>query len=367
VGFIVSPTLPNNLFQSVGKKKMKIAIDISSTKSDHKFRGIGFYTQNLVEQLKKLQDKNFQLITFSKQKPTVDLYHFPAFSPFFFSLAFNLINQSVITIHDLIPLQFPKYFSAGVKGNLRWQIQKRFLKKAKKIITDSQASKKAITEIANIPQKKIEVVYLGANPVFKPLSNNKRLQQIGQKFNLPKKFVLYVGDLNWNKNVNLLAQACIELKLSLVVVGKQAINQNIDTQHPWNQELAKFQKLAQENKEIIKCLGFVSDEELNAIFNLASCLVCPSLAEGFGLPVLEAMQAGCPVICSNSSSLPEVGGEAVLYFDPRSKTELKKQLEKIWENPKMSDDLRKKGIEQAKKFSWQKTAQQTLEIYKNCA
>lgn len=343
---------------------MKIGFDISSTKSGHKFRGIGFYTKNLASEIGKIPNKSFDFIEFSDGKIKADLYHFPAFSPFFFSFPLNLINKSIITVHDLIPLQYKSHYPAGIRGSIVWQIQKYFLKKAKHIITDSNYSQKIISKITGIRKDKISVVYLAADSIFKPIQNKTLASQTEKKYNLPKKFVLYVGDMNWNKNICMLARVCVEFNIALVVVGKQAVEKNLDRNHPENQELVKFQDFAKNNSEYIKCLGFVESQDLVNLYNLATAYVCPSIAEGFGLPVLEAMQSGCPVLSSNRSSLPEIGGDAVLYFDPYIESELKQQLLRLYNDKELQKSLSEKVINRAKKFSWLRTAQETIKIYK---
>lgn len=346
---------------------MKIAIQISSIQNNNKFRGIGFYTKNLISNLKKLENHSpigeFELITFSDQIPQADLFHFPAFNPFQFSIPPKLIKKSIITIHDLIPLEYPRYFPTGIKADIIWQIQKHILKFSRHIITDSVFSQKSITKHTNISQKNITPIYLSADSAFKPISDKFKLEKIAKRFYLPNKFILYVGDHNWNKNVVLLAKTCIDLKLPLIAIGKQAVNNKIDKVHPWNQELVEFQKLSRENKELIKCLGFVETSDLVAIYNLATCFVCPSIAEGFGLPLLEAMSCGCPTLSSSKTSLPEIYGNSVLTFNPFSKKQLEENLKKIWLNSKLRKSLSQKEVNQAQKFNWTKTAKETLEIY----
>ncbi|NMC36428.1 glycosyltransferase family 4 protein [Candidatus Beckwithbacteria bacterium] len=343
---------------------MKVALQISATKSDHQFRGIGFYTKYLATSLEKIADKDFELVTFSEQIPKADLYHFPAFTPFFFNFPLQLVAKSVITIHDLIPLDFPEAYPSGIKGQLRWQIQRLLLPQAKHIITDSKASKQSILKHTSINQNKISVVYLGVNPDCKIINDQKQLTKIVKKFSLPREFVLYVGDLNWNKNVIALAQSCIDLSIPLVVVGKQALAKNFDPNHVEDQVALAFQKLAGQYHNLVRCLGYVENQDLVALYNLATMLVFPSKAEGFGLPVLDAMVCGCPVLTSSVSSLPEVGGDAVYYIDPFKKESLKKGLQTLWQDKKLRSKLSKKGLVQAQKFSWEKTAQEMVSIYR---
>ncbi len=347
---------------------MRVALDISSTQSNHKFRGIGFYTERLYKHLAEIarKDPELVLVPFTNTVPKADLYHFPAFSPFFFSFPPHLVKQSLITIHDLIPIEYSSHFPPGVKGLVRWQIQRFLLKRAIKIVTDSQASKRSIIERISVPSERVDVVYLAADEVFTPIENQHTLADIAKRLKLPDSFVLYVGDMNWNKNIVMLAEVCVKLAIPLVVVGKQAVALHVDTMHPWNVELVKFQILAREHPQIINRLGFVKTEDLVALYNLARVLVHPAVAEGFGLPVLEAMQCGCPVIAGNRSSIPEITNDAALLFNPFSKQELEKTLTRIWNNTTLQKELSQKGKIQAHLFSWGKTAEAMVRVYKEC-
>jgi len=347
---------------------MRVALDISSTKSDHRFRGIGFYTLNLWEQLKKISasDNALELVTFNKQIPTADIYHFPAFNPFFLSFPPTLINKSIVTIHDLIPIDYPQHFLPGFKGKLRWQIQKKMLKYFRAIITDSKSSARSIIRNTHVKENKIKTVYLAADAGFQKLKkNSKQINDTIARLKPPAKFILYTGDLNWNKNVMLLANTCVKLKIPLVVAGKQAINYEIDRKHPWNKQLVEFQDFADANRQLIIRYGFVDKDDLVSLYNLASCYIQPSIAEGFGLPILEAMACGCPVICSNTTSLPEIAGDSAIYFNPLDSNDLETKIKNTFQNFHGIDEHVKKGLLLSNKFSWEKTAIQTWQIYKS--
>lgn len=337
---------------------MKIAFDISSLDSDSRFRGIGSYTQNLSQALKKINKPNFHFFTFKSSKtiPQADLYHFPAFNPFNLSFPLKLLTHSIITIHDLIPLDFREHFPVGVKANLIWRLQKSLLNKSQHIITDSQASQKSIIRHSALPSNKITPIPLAVDPIFKK-------QKAKKTSDLPAKFVLYVGDFNWNKNALSLAKACVDLRIPLVVVGKQATNMQIDRQHPWNLALVSFQNYATKHLDLITCLGYIKTAKLVDLYNQATIFCCPSYAEGFGLPLLEALSCGTPSLASNQTSLLEVGEDACLSFDPYQKNDLKQKLKKIWQDPKLRSKLSAKALLQTQNFSWQKTAQKTYKIY----
>jgi glycosyltransferase involved in cell wall biosynthesis len=342
---------------------MRIALDLKPLEV-HKGRGIGFYTQRLSVALSVIakQKKDFSILS-SKEKITqADLIHYPGFTLFSKPIKKPSLPY-IVTVHDLIPLDYPKQFPPGLKGRLTWYLQNKWLTQATAIITDSLASKKSIIKHTGLDDQKINVIYLAADKVFTTLNNQTKLKAIQKRYQLPDKFVLYVGDLNWNKNTQSLTNSCLKLKLPLVVVGKQAFNDDYDRSHPENQDLRTFQSLAISNPNHILRIGFVPTRDLVAIYNLATIYAQPSIAEGFGLPILEAFACGCPVITSKSTSTEEIAGSSALLINPNKDTELKKALVKLWTKPALRTKLSKLGLKQAKLFTWEKTAQQTYEVY----
>lgn len=345
---------------------MNIAIDISPLSTGHKVRGIGFYLSYLKKALLEyFPDYEYQFFTRGEKiNPSVDLVHYPYFDPFFTTLPFINTQKTVVTVHDLTPIVFSKYFPAGMKGNLQWQLQRFRLKKVDGIITDSQASKRDIEKIVKVSPDKVSVAYLAAGEEFKRLNiEDSRLKILKKKYNLPEEFILYVGDVTWNKNVPRLLYAMHEIDFPLVMVGKALVSKDVDSKNKWNKDLIEVQQLAQHNKNIIR-LGFVPTEDLVGLYNLATVFVFPSVYEGFGLPIVEAMQSGCPVIISQEGCMPEVGGEAVVYFDGYNTESLIEVIQKVLYSQKLQKELSEKGIVQAKKFSWKITAEKTIEAYK---
>ncbi|HJZ05731.1 hypothetical protein A2634_04895 [Candidatus Amesbacteria bacterium RIFCSPHIGHO2_01_FULL_48_32] len=335
----------------------KIGFVTTPLTSAHSVRGVGFYTRNLLSNLKLLAAKyNFEIIELenyllAKHNPQIDIenykldiVHYPFFDLFRHTLPIMREHKTVVTIHDVVPLEFPDHYPPGLRGQINFQLQRLALSGVEGVITDSYASVSAIRQYLRVPHEKIKLVYLAADPIYKKITQPKN------KYKLPKKFVLYVGDINYNKNIPNLTAACRLAKLPLVIIGKQAKNlENLDLSHP---ELTHLQKVDFFN---VVRLGFVSDEDLVHIYNLAAVYCQPSLAEGFGLPVLEALACSTPVACSKTSSLPEIAGTEASYFDPYNINDMAKAIK----NAKSAN-----GPTQAAKFSWEKTAYETLQVYK---
>ncbi len=349
---------------------MNIAIDMSPLKSghylQHRVRGTGFYLQNLQASLEKYYPEN-KYIYFNRGdsfERDIDVVHYPYFEPFFLTLPVFSKNKKIVTVHDLTPLAFPSHFSAGLKGSLKWQIQKRALKNADAIITDSESSKKDIIKYAGIDSAKIKVVYLAAGSEFKILNSKEKAEEVRKKYGLPKQFILYVGDATWNKNLSRLIEAASKINVPLAMVGKALIDKKIDMKNPWNKDLVRVQELAGENKNVFR-LGFVSSRDLVALYNAAALFIMPSIYEGFGLPILEAMSCGCPVVASKGGSLAEVVGEGGKYIDPYDIDSIAKGISEVFNSSSLQKELSQKGIIQSKKFTWHRTADETMDVYRS--
>lgn len=344
---------------------MKVAIDISPLQSGHKVRGVGFYLTYLKKALEQESKTDFTFFTKRQDvSKDVNIVHYPYFEPFFVTLPFLEQYKRIITVHDLTPLVFPQHFPAGIKGNLSWQIQRLSLIRSDGIITDSLSSKKDIVKYTGISENKVHSVYLAAGEEFTRLKiEDLRLKKIREKYKLPDKFVLYVGDVTWNKNLPRLVQAIKQLKLPFVMVGKSLTQKDFDKTNPWNRDLIEVQQLTENDKNFIK-LGFIPTEDLVALYNTATVFVFPSLYEGFGLPILEAMQCGCPVITTREGSLPEVAGEAAYYVDAYDIKNIAEGISEVFHSNKLQNQLLEKGLDQAKKFNWKKTAEETIAVYK---
>lgn len=342
-------------------KKYKIAIDISPTIDGNAIRGVGYYTKNLITALQKINDPRFdiQLVTDNSQLTTgFDLIHYPFFDPFKLTLPSRKNIPIIVTVHDLIPRQFKSHFPVGIRGGIYWRIQKYQLLKVDHIITVSQYSQQIIHQLLHISPQKISVTLEAANSSYKPVTDKKILSKIKKKYNLPSKFVLYVGDINWNKNIPTLVRACLHQKIPLVIAGMAATKES--SHHPWTQDIRWLQ--SQKNK-LLTLTGFIPDEDISAVYSLATLYCQPSFAEGFGLPIIEAMQCGCPVITSQESSLAEISGSAAILFNPYYQKDLETKLQKLFTSLTLQKKHSLLGLKQSQKFSWEKTAQNTLSIY----
>jgi len=280
---------------------------------------------------------------FKSSKPDVFLsptHYLPIFTP----------KKSAISVLDVSYTRFPELFKPKDLSQLtKWT--RYSVKKAKAIFTISESSKDDIMKTYGISGDRIKVTYPGIRRLD---SRNKTLSmdEFKGKYGLKKDYILFVGTLQPRKNIVRLIEAFSMLKdgTELIIIGKKG----------WLYEeiLSAPKKFNVEDR--VRFLDFVPDEDLGLFYKNATCFVLPSLYEGFGLPILEAMSYGCPVIAGNISSLPEAAGDAALYVDPLSVADINKKLELITGDQELREKLIKKGYEQVKKFSWEKTAGETL-------
>jgi glycosyltransferase involved in cell wall biosynthesis len=347
---------------------MKVAIDVSPLKTGHQYRGIGAYTDNLAKSFRstKIHGFSFQLIEKEKIPKDCDLIHYPYFDLFFLTLPIKKLKPTVVTIHDVIPLVFPEHFPVGLRGSLKFQIQKKSLKNVKAVITDSENSKRDIFKYLNYPKEKIYIVPLAPADDFKKLEIGNWKLEIKQKYQLPDNFVLYVGDVNYNKNIPGLIKAFSRFLLQtsehssrssfkLVLVGKAFLDENLKEA----KEILQLINSLKLSKKIVR-LGWIPTEDLVGIYNLATVYCQPSFYEGFGLPVLEAMACGCPVVAAKTSSLPEICGEAAVMVDPYNINNMAMGIKKVIDDKK---ELINKGFKQVRQFSWERVAKETYEVY----
>lgn len=296
-----------------------------------------------------LREQLFLPIEMARMKP--DLMHYPSFN-------MPLVNSrpAVVTIHDLI-----YYLSPEACPNSAARLYAKFMfnavsRTAKRIITDSEHTKKDIVEHLGVRPGKITVIYPGVDDFYRPLGGDH--PQVRRKYKIEGEYIFYVGNHGTNKNLIRLVQAFSISKkrgsLKLVIAGK------ID---PRRKELYETpSKLNIDDR--VSFIGRVADEDLPALYSMASLFVFPSTYEGFGLPPLEAMACGTPVVSSNASSLPEVIGDAAVSVDPFDVEAMAHGIDKVLSSETFKGELREKGLERARLFNWMDTARQTLEVYK---
>ncbi len=331
----------------------KIKVFLNS--GDHsQGRGVGFYADNLYKALSKQKS-----ISLTQKNP--DIIHYPFFDLFYPTLPRKKIAKTIVTIHDVTPLVLSSRYPKGLKGTLNLFRQWLSLQSVSAVITDSENSKQDIEKYLRVPSEKIFVTHLAIDPIYKKDISKETFEVVRKKYNLPKKFVLTVaGGPNPNKNLPTLAEVTDRLDVPLVIVGKGMLQEIKEPVHP---ELIDMVRLKVYKHLILP--GFVSNEDLSAIYRLASLYVQPSLYEGFGLPLLEAMTAGSLVISSNASSLPEIYHDEAITFNPRKLQSMEKAIKKALS---LSPKARKKqidlGKQKASSFSWTKTARQTINVYK---
>lgn len=303
-------------------------------------------------------------------KEKIDLMHFPHFN-----VPFVKLGAYVVTIHDLILTKFPTHRASTLHPSIYWFKDKGYrliisaaVYKAKKIITVSEFTKLDLIEQFKADKDKIEVTYEGVANLAKgndslfvaKLDNEKTLAF----YNIRVPFLLYIGNAYPHKNLEGLISVFAKLhakrpELHLVLVGKE------DYFYSQVKDYAKMNNLWQQenhNSPVI-FTGYVPDISLETLFQEASAYVFPSFYEGFGLPPLEAMAHGCPVLSSNRASMPEILGDAANYFDPENKNEMIEVIEKILDNKQERERLITLGHEQVKKYSWWECALATSKIY----
>lgn len=384
---------------------MRIGIDARPLQTGHRTRGIGYYTYNLIKNIAKIDSENkYVLFTLKNANPIridvendkfqkeeyqvyrplkpnrlsshlywfwdwlflsraisrskVDLFHATATD----SIPISHTSKVVATVFDLIPSIFPDLCFSFKTWDMRYGYYRQLnaAKKADMIITISESSKKDIVEILNIPEEKIRITYLAVDERFRPIKDNNIIETVRAKYGISSKFILYVGSLEYRKNLGRLIKAFEQLcknykeKYTLAITGTSSMK--------FSSEIERLIGSLKLNNKVL-LTGFVADQDLPALYNAAEIFVFPSLYEGFGLPPLEAMACGTPVITSNVSSLPEIVSNAAILIDPYNITELVEAMYKVITNRDLCQSMIEKGLKWAKLFSWEETARKTLKVY----
>jgi glycosyltransferase involved in cell wall biosynthesis len=265
-------------------------------------------------------------------------------------------TPTVLTVHDLIFELFPQHH----KRLNYWFLKNAmpvFVRRADAIIAISESTRRDLMQNYGTPADKITVVYEGASPAFQP-AGPAAISGVRRAYDLPERFLLCVGTIEPRKNLPRLLQALTRLRqgepdLHLVVVGKRG----------WLYE-EFFRQIEQLGLEkAVHLPGYVPDADLPAVYGAAAALVLPSVYEGFGLPLLEAMACGTPVVSSSAASLREIGGSAALYFDPLEVDDIVAQVRRVLIDDTLRAELREAGLERAARFSWRRAARETLAVY----
>lgn len=370
---------------------MKIGIDARGITWYHG-TGIGTYTENILKNLFEIdktnkyhiywsgnnynsfENKNSKIIMTSKRhqrffqqhyfpenliNEEIDLYHVPQNG---IGITAQIHCPKVVTIHDLIPYIMPETVGRGYLNKFLKEMP-FIINNSQGILTVSEYSKKDILKFFPIDESKIFVTHLAANKDFKPMDKEKCKEIIKNKFNINNPFILYLGGFSDRKNVHSLIEAFSKVynqlnkDYRLVILGS------------YRDSSQKLIKLVEKFKMASKIIfaGFVDQVDLPVFYNAADAFVYPSLYEGFGLPPLEAMNCGTPVITSNTTSIPEVVGDAGLLINPYDISSLTDSIGKLINNESLRNELSKKGLERSKEFTWRKTAKKTLQAYTKIA
>ncbi len=284
----------------------------------------------------------------------IDLF----FSPYY-KLPLLTKAKSIISVFDLTYL-LVKPYSHHLRNRL---YIKNFIKmasrKAKKIITSSHHTKSDLKALLNLPEEKIEVIYPRISPEFRRVQDRKRIDSLSKKYGIHKKYILYVGNFKPHKNVQSLVDAyhhlpdLLKREYSLVLCGGELKSLEL-----------KFEREKPGDFQSIISIEQLADEDLPSLYSSAELFVFPSFYEGFGFPPLEAMACGCPVVSSHASSLPEILGNAALFFNPYQVEEISKTAKLILENKGFRESLREKGLERAKFFASARMTEKLISVFK---
>ena len=284
----------------------------------------------------------------------VDLFHAPHYV-----LPPLTPCKSVVTIHDCIHLRFPQYLPNRLAYAYAWSSLWIATHRSNRVLTVSEASKRDILRYFSVPESKINVIYNAIDEQFDESPTDAEIGRVRERYQLDDPFVLYAGNIKPHKNLERLIEAFSMLRKSgfeqvkLLIIGDEI------------SKYATLRRAVHRHKlhHQVRFLGFVSDKTLACLYRLAGVFVFPSLYEGFGLPPLEAMASGTPVITSNVSSLPEVVGDAALLIDPNKPEAIFDAMRRVLTEPELAQSLRARGLERVRQFSWERSIRRVREIY----
>ena len=355
---------------------MNVAVDARNLIGSR--TGVGRYLQKLLEDFTEISDDSFFIYSHDVivEKIEHDRYHYKVLSGhplvwkqllmpvhqlrYNYDLVFVPTYSSpvfypgkvLLTIHDLIFTKHPEW--ANWKQAVRFRaIVPKTAKFADRIIAVSEATRKDIIELTGVSSTKIDVVYLGVEDKFRSLTEDT-LNIFRDKYNIRYPYILHVGSIHPRRNIKRLCQVFRRLKEEKKI-NHHLVLAGLDLDH--TSQLSSYLELPD-----IHWVGYVPEEDLVGFFNAADLFIYPSLYEGFGLPVLEAMACGTPVITSNVSSLPEVAGDAALLIEPDDEEDMMRAISRILSEKSLAREMAEKGLERSKQYTWEKTSEQTLQI-----
>lgn len=376
---------------------MKIGIDFTSAARER--AGIGRYARELVRALARLdhdnhytlfmpQDAHPELVAFDwpanfrlcrapiPERALVALWHrarvslpvevFTGGVDIFYSPDFLLpparVHKTVVTVHDLSYVRLPECYPEVLKAFLNRSVP-RSVRRADLVLADASSTRDDLQDLYGVPPAKVQVLYSGVDARFCPEVPAADLERVRTKYDLSQPYLLSVGTIQPRKNYARVIQAFSRLQMTnsgLPVADYQLL---ISGGKGWMYEdvYDTIQRLGVEDR--VRMLGYTPDEDLPALYALATLFVYPSLYEGFGLPVAEAMACGVPVITSNASSLPEVAGDAALYFDPLDVEGMAVAIGRALASEALRNELRTKGFHQVRQFTWDRSARQLLDCF----
>lgn len=372
---------------------MHIAIDVRTINPTHS--GVGFYVSNLLGSLREIDKENrysyvcnqaqcraqllpgksvdlirtpfshenhffgdfweHAVLPYRLRKAGADIFHGPAFLIPFRSPTF----RTVVTVHDLVVFLHPETVPRRYSLYMKWLVRMA-VRRADRIIAVSECTRLDLMNILGVDSSRIVVIPEAAGPEFGP-PGPERVESVLNRYNINGRYLLHVGNLEPKKNLPRVIRAFDRVKrmpgggdLSLVIAGKKG----------WLYDEI-FRTANGVSASAIRFLGYVPRDEMSAIYAGASCFVFPSIYEGFGLPVLEAMACGTPVVTSNISSMPEVAGRAAVLVDPYDEESIASGILAVVSDPSLQATLRREGILRSRTFSWDRAARETLALYRD--
>ncbi len=342
---------------------------LSLSEKEHRKNGLGFLKS--VPPLKSFFDrfinipeaeKGFSTYTYGEVEQTVPagVYHSPWF-PIPDQVVKNGNYSNFLTVHDLIPILFPQFFE---KDNVDQFVRNiKSINESTYVICNSESTRSDLLNyLGHVKPEHVFVTHWAASSLFYQVKDERLIQKVKQKYKIPEgPYLLSASTLEPRKNIDLLIKA---FQLFIKQEQNQDLNLVLVGSEGWKfDSIFKISKSDSSLQNRVFFTGYVEDKDLAPIYSGARGFVYPSFYEGFGLPPLEAMQCGVPVITSNTSSLPEVVGEAGILFDPLNIEELAQAIHVFATDSKARDDFRKKAVERAKQFSWSRCADQTISAY----